>query len=217
MTICNWRNLPLLFVGSLFALVPIAGQSDETLGTAMCRRAVPGASCSIAWDFTATPHASYWVEQFVYESSVELHSVEGEWQSVAGPLAGHEGVTDEPVEGGFLYRVVGCNDKSGTIGCVGSTVFWAPVRPKNLDDIPDVVYTPGGYWVRDRKHSALEQVIDYNAALIDKLIFTVDMKSKPVMTELPFPDLHDLPAGISLEDVTLDCNVHVACPPNHGK
>ena len=217
MNICNWKNLPVFLVGSLFALAPIAGQSDEKLGAAMCKRAAPGESCSIAWDFTATPHASYWVERFVYELSVELHSVEGEWQSVAGPLAGQEGVTDESVEGGFLYRVVGCNDKSGTIGCVGSTVFWAPIRPKNLDDIPDVVYTPEGNWLRDRESTALEQVIDYNAALISKLASTVKMQLPPVMTELPFRDLHDLPTGISLEDATLDCNVHVACSANHRK
>lgn len=209
MSICNWKQLPVFFVGSLFALVSIVGQADETFGTAMCKRTAPGESCSTAWDFTATPRTSYWVERFVYESSAV------EWQNVAGPFAGHEGSTDELVEGGFLYRVVGCNDKSKSIDCIGSTVFWAPQRPKNLDDIPDIVNTPEGYYLRDKEHSAEEQILDYNIALIRKLVTTVDMKSMPPMTELPFRDPRDLwgEDAIILEDATLSYNVYILYHP----
>ena len=201
----DWRFLPALSVGVLCALNPTVGETDEILGMAKCQRAAPGEPCAAAWDFTTRPHKSYWVEQFVYESS------NPEWRPVTGPLSGHKGVTNETVASGFLYRVVGCDGKVRTDECVESTVFWVPVRPKSLEDIPETVQTPTGYYIRHKNLSALEQVVDYNVALTRRLVSSVDMKTMPRMTEPAVGDLRELwgEDELVVEDATIEVNVYL--------
>jgi hypothetical protein len=183
-----------------------ATYAEDALGRASCHRDTPGSDCAAAWDFSSMPRSFFFVERFEFDQE------KSGWRRVEGPVEGEKGVSTSLVSGGYLYRVAGCDDKAGTIDCVGSTVFWAPARPFNLDDIPDVVRTPEGYYLRDRHHSREFQIIDYNMALMSQLVETVDMGSMPPMTDLQFSDLGSLPAGISDEDATLDFNVHLRYP-----
>lgn len=196
------NSLLRLLVGSLFAVMFAASQA-ETLGAAMCERNTAGGPCYSAWDFTNNPREFYWIERFVYESGTE------EWISIAGPYTGNKGKSDESMESGFLYRAVGCSDKNKSVECVGSTVYWAPVRPKSVDEIPDVVPTPEGDHHRFKHLDALEQEIYYNLALLRKLTLSVDMLSMPPMTDLPFTDLLKVPDDIWIEDATIDYNVYI--------
>lgn len=214
----NLNRMPIILLGSLLLLTLSLGQADEVFGTAKCKRADPGGPCTAAWDFTATGRASssYWVEKFVYESSTT------EWQSVAGPFSGirNRGKSDKDLEGGFLYRVVGCSDKSTPTNCIGSTVFWAPARPESLDDIPDIIHTPAGYYKRNERLDALDQILDYNGALVSKLVYTVDMSSMPPMTEPAVKDTRTLWDGDKLvhDDAVIEFNMYRAYrDPDLGK
>lgn len=208
MTTTIMKDLHVVFAMILAAMTLSVAEAGvaEPPGRASCHRESPGGDCAATWDFSAAPRAFFFVEQF------EIDSVKGGWNRFEGPVPGTLGVSDNPVPGGHLYRVVGCSDRAGTVDCVGSTVFWAPARPANLDDIPDIVYTPEGNWLRDRRFSRSAQILDYNLALMFQLASTVDKSSLPPMTELPFADLRTLPAGMSDEDATLDYNVHGMYP-----
>lgn len=188
------------------ALPPATHAADE-LGRANCHRQTPGSECAAAWDLSPVPRSFVFVERFEFDTEGK-----SSWRRVEGPVESDKGVSNERVKGGHLYRVAGCNDKAGTRDCVGSTVFWAPARPSNLDEIPDVVRTPAAYYLRDRNHSREFQIIDYNMALISQLVDTIHMESMPRMTDLAFSDLRYLPAGISEEDATLDYNVSLRYP-----
>ncbi len=204
-------NRASIFVlGSLLCLALSHAQANEELGSATCKRGVPGGPCGAAWDFTSTGHVPsfYWVEKFVYDSP------NAEWQAIAGPLSTQrrKGEFADALEPGYLYRIVGCAHKSKQTDCVGSTAFWVPVRPKNLDDIPDVVKTPNGYFNRHKNLDALDQIVDYNMALVFKLIYSVDMSSMPPMTKPAVSDVRELWGGneLMLEDGTIEYNVHNA-------
>jgi len=173
----------------------------------MCKRPAAGEACLTAWDFTATPRAFHWVQRFV-PNEIGNYG----WQPIAGPFAGVTGVTDESMEEGFLYRVVGCKDKTGSTDCVGSTVYWAPLRPKSIDEIPERIDTPHAYYKPRLGPGWLEQVIAYNRAMLKKVVYSIDMSSMPPMTALPFDDLRYLPDGIDLEDASIDFNVNSAYP-----
>ena len=209
MRFCNRQSLSTLVI-CLLHTIPLTGAEVETSGAASCRRPSPGESCLTAWDFAAAPRAFFWVEKFVHAGNTD------EWQSVAGPFSSEKGVSSSSVEGGYLYRVVGCNDKTKAIECTGSTVFWAPLRPKDVESIPDRIDTPEGYYLRHKRSSELEQVIDYNRAILRKLVLEIDMMSMPPMTALPFDDLWDLPNDVDVGDATIDYNLQFAYP-NHLK
>ena len=206
MTKRSWKTVAVALVG-LF-LTPIAGaDKGEVLGAAMCHRPAAGDGCHTAWDFTADPRAFITVERLV-------PNVVGNylWQPILGPFDGVKDVTDEPMPEGSLYRVVGCKDEAGERDCIGSTVYWAPLRPDSIDEIPERIDTPHGYFEPRRAPGWLEQVIDYNYAVLTKVAQSVDLSTMPPMTELPFDDLRYLPKGIDLEDATIDYNVQGAYP-----
>jgi hypothetical protein len=202
----DMRKVISMLVLLLLQVAPAFGAAAGSLGAARCERDAATEPCRIAWDFTATPRAFYWVDRFDFNTDSKV------WTAMNGPLQGHVGATDYRAEGGFLYRVVGCNDKARTLECVESTVFWAPKIPKNVDDIPDVIHSPKGYYLRDPTLPDYWQILEYNMALIARLVDTVDMSAMPPMTALPFEDLRKLPPGIGVTDATIDYNVHLIYP-----
>ncbi len=196
----------IVAIALICSVIQTTAHAADQLGRASCYRMTPGGSCAAAWDYSSVPRSFYFVEKFEYDNE------KTSWERVEGPVSNAKGVSVKNVEGGYLYRVVGCADKTGTVNCAGSTVFWAPSRPVNLDDIPDEVRGPTGYYLRDRGHSRELQILLYNMALISKLIDTVDMSAMPAMTNLSFSDLLSLPPEILQEDAELDYNVHGIYP-----
>lgn len=139
------------------------------------------------WDFSSAPRSYFFVERF--ESDADTSN----WRRVEGPLGVDKDRGEVGVEGGYLYRVVGCADKSGAVNCLGSTVFWASLRPVNLDDIPDIVHTSIGNFVREADRPRRWQVLQYNVALIAQLVDSVAVSALPPMSDLSFSDLKFLP------------------------
>ncbi len=195
----------LLTVGFLI-LGSNAIAETESHGLASCKRPGAGQACLTAWDFSRAPREYYWIERFVHADNID------DWQTIAGPFSSERVISDSTVEGGYLYRVVGCNDESRATDCLGSTVYWAPLRPVNVESIPDRIDTPEGYYLRHRNLSELEQVINYNRAILRKLVLEIDMTSMPPMTPLPFDDLGVLPDGVDVDDATIDYNLQSAYP-----
>ena len=100
-------------------------------GTARCDPADRDISqCTIRWDLSATPRASYSVQW--------LNPATGAWE----PLFKHR--FDSPhqhgghVDVGKLYRVLGCSDGAMRKNCVSTTAHWASVVLP-VDKIPDSV------------------------------------------------------------------------------
>lgn len=203
---CVKKGCEIVTIALIGTAFQTGANAAEKLGSASCYRTTPGGACAAVWDFSSVPRSFFFVEKFEYENE------KTSWQRVEGPASNAKGVSVKNVDGGYLYRVVGCADKTGTVNCAGSTAFWAPSRPANLDDIPDEIRGPTGYYLRDRGHSRELQILDYNVALISKLIDTVDMSAMPPMTNLPFSDLLSLPPEILQEDAELDYNVHAIYP-----
>lgn len=208
MEIQDWKLGSLISIG-IICVPMLAAAQTELQPAASCNRSVAGAACSVGWDFAATPRPHYWVERFTYETK------NGKWEPVMGPFSDNKGkgLTEATVDGGYLYRVVGCRDTSKKTDCIGSTVFWAPLRPESTDDIPDTIYvSESEYYIRHKHLSDLEQVIGYNIATLRQLVDVVDMKIMPPMTDLPFDDLWDLPEGVDDDDATIDYNVQFVYP-----
>lgn len=93
-----------------------------------------------------------------------------------------------------------------------STAVWAPAIV-NVEDLPEFVSTAEGvYTARSRDFPAEHQLIEYNIALLAKVLAEVDHGLLPPMTELPFPDLHNVPPGIAQWDARMDYNMYIWYP-----
>jgi hypothetical protein len=138
------------------------------------------AACQVAWSWRIAPRAYAWIQQF--DPSTR------EWLSVAVAPATRSGVSQDAVEDGHLYRVMGCDDPQGSERCASTTVFWAPYRPATVNDIPEVVVDRYGGQHTVSKNTPYEaQIAEYNVYQLMLHLEGLDRSVMPAMTR-PKPE-----------------------------
>lgn len=179
------------FVTSLLVLVLVTALVDpahgQVSGAATCDSAAPGDSCKLSWNLSQTPRAFYWAQQLDPDS--------GAWRNLEERPTdtASRSARSEPVEGGYLYRVLACNDSARTTDCVGSTLIWAPVIPrgeKAAESIPERVEfsRPDGTLMRfrvDKNQSLLHQVVQFNVYQLARTLSRARIDELPEMTAPP--------------------------------
>ena len=155
---------------------PPSDAEDSVSGTTTCDSSDNTGLCRIAWNIHAATRTFHWIEEMDPETST--------WRRISGPVSARSGITEEPVLGGRLYRVVACEDPTGAKECIGSTVLWAPFQPKSADAIPSFLDDKRGVRMFVSKNLSLEeQNQQYNAYLLVRLMNGVtDMRAMPPMT-----------------------------------
>lgn len=176
----------LLFSTVAYAMEPQQGQTS-------CD-AASSEECRISWNLIDAGRSEYKLER--YDPKTEKWVVE---QADITPY----GVAKKPATQGSLYRVVGCSYDPGK-ECVSSTVYWAPVIPESVDQIPTTVQRKNGDLMEVTKKGGLRtQILQYNVYLLIREFEEVDLGELPKMSEPPeFPE--------SLVDL-----IHVNVYPNY--
>jgi hypothetical protein len=202
-------------------LIPQAAYSAEAdSAEATCDRgeknhADPMTACRIGWNFpVASSGASFWVQQLgIVNDGVE-------WSTVGGPFSKRTSSSATEARGGTLYRVVACDAsaKEPNADCTSSTVIWAPIIVSSYRDIPQFVELKDGTNVSALASAHPEDdpiewlIIDYNSALLARLVSFSDVEELPAMTDLSFENVHNLPYGIAKWDGWCDYNMRRAYP-----
>jgi hypothetical protein len=149
----------------------------STDGTATCRESsAQPAACFVSWAWRTTPRTYGWIQQF--------DPAARRWRSLAVVQATQAGASQDTVEDGFLYRVLGCDDLSGVSRCSTTSVFWAPYRPATVNEIPEVVVDRYGGRQLVAKNIPYEaQIAEYNVYQLMVQLDGLDRSVLPSMTE----------------------------------
>ena len=121
----------LLMLAASFAHAQAAPGAS---GSASC---VPSetAPCFVSWSWNESPRAASYVQT--------LDPATGDWRPVQETASARSGQSLDPVEPGALYRVVTCNDARDASTCIGTSVFWALLRPAE-EEIPELLVSDRG-------------------------------------------------------------------------
>jgi len=114
----------------------VHAQAPGASGSASCVPAEnsPGA-CFVSWAWNESPRAFSYVQKLDPDS--------GNWRAVQETARTARGQSLDPVEPGGLYRVVTCNDAQDASTCIGTSVFWALLRPSE-EEIPELLVSERG-------------------------------------------------------------------------
>jgi hypothetical protein len=172
--------------------------------------------CRIRWSFSRTSDSYISVQQF--------DPMNAAWRTIAAlaPSAGGTGILDKPVEGGYLYRVLACDDAEAKINCLGTTMIWAPfVQPESQvhlipSRVPLAAWEIGSgtpmYATVDKRNGWLGQVIQYNVYQMANAIARARISDLPDMT--PVKDIRLEPPSDPIEQVQF--NVYWAYSAERG-
>ena len=171
-----------MLIAALAVIAPGAGINAADSGpnaTADCAPLANESGCSIEWDFTRSPRAYFRVE-YLDENSLQ-------WRA-AGQAYDALRTRSEPVRGGRLYRVRGCDDPAVQRNCSFSTVQWAIVRPA-MEDIPDYLVDGNGVEMHIAKNAPESvQRAQYNVYRLVQLLDRIpDLSRLPPMTPPRMP------------------------------
>lgn len=124
-------------IALVLSWVSVADAAPQRVsGTASCAPSdADAAACFVSWSWDVAPRAYQWVQ--VFEPST------GQWRATQETAAARRGRSLDTVEPGYLYRVVSCDDPQDTQTCIGTSTFWALLRPA-IDDIPPNVVDERG-------------------------------------------------------------------------
>lgn len=175
-------------------------QSSPSPAVTSCAQSDSG-NCRISWRFQSKSWSQYWVQQFNVTAD--------RWVESDGPYAESSGASTSDVPGGFLYRVVGCNDPDDRRDCEVSTVFWAPVRVESEALIPAQMKGPNGETFSINKSGNLTtQLLQYNVYLITQMVGAIgDLSRFPAMSD---PPPRDKPGSWTFAEM-----VHANVYPNY--
>ena len=103
--------LPRTLIAAALLFGVSVGEAAEdavpTEGAASCRASSEQpADCVVEWTWRRAPRAYGWIQQFDHASA--------RWRSVSLAPSSRSGVSQETVEDGHLYRVLGCDDPRGS-------------------------------------------------------------------------------------------------------
>jgi hypothetical protein len=174
---------------------PAMAEPPPASGQAACDRAVRNGTCKIAWNMTATPRGYYWIQQYDTERAG--------WRTIGEPSTQAWATSKAAVPAGFLYRVQACNDLEGTDDCIGTTLLWAPLHPRSVDEIPAELRDANGIRMTISKDADLAmQTAQYNVYSLVQVAQRIDLATMPAMTPPPerYPD-PSTDSGLSADDL----------------
>jgi len=194
---------PSIILCTLLA-APAMAEPPEASGQAACDRAVRDGACHIAWNLSATPRAYYWVQQYDSERT--------EWRSLGEPSTQAWTTSKAAVAGGHLYRVHACNDFEATDDCIGTTLIWAPLHPRSVDEIPAEMVDAHGVTMTVSKNADLAlQTAQYNVYSLVQVVQRIDLTTMPAMT----PPAERRPDPSTDSGLTPDDLIHVGVYDNY--
>jgi hypothetical protein len=198
-------------------VIAVASQGRaDTADLATCGTMKILDQCHITWNFSSRADSYYSVQQFD-PLTVSWRTIAALPQSVSS-----QGTLMTPVEAGYLYRVLACDDSDATTNCSGSTMVWAPlVQPESqIHLIPSRV--PMAKWEAaagmplyatvDKKNGWLGQVIQYNVYQMLNAIARANVAEMPDMT--PVKDMRLEPPSDAVDQVQF--NVYWAYSAERG-
>ena len=200
------------------AMVAVALENGaEPLDASSCGAMTIADQCRISWSFSRTSDSYYSVQRF--------DPVTAEWRTLTSlpPGTPSQGTRDSPVEAGYLYRVLACDDAEGKTNCSGSTMVWAPlIQPEEQAHlIPGLVLLDGTrdhsgkplYAKVDKDDGWVGALIQYNVYLMVNAIARANTGDLPDMT--PVNDIRFDPPDDPIEVVQF--NVYWAYSGDQGK
>ena len=189
-------------VGAAIVAAAFQAHADQ-VDSATCGAMTIADQCRISWSFSRTSDSYYSVQQFDPQSPG--------WRTLIRLPEGtpSKGTHDKPVEAGYLYRVLACDDAEAKKNCSGSTMVWAPfIQPEErVDLIPSRVELIGsearfgkpvnGAIAKDADW--LTQVTQYNVYLMENAIARASITDLPDMT--PVADITRMEAPQPIDQV----------------
>lgn len=197
-----FRNCFAFSIGTAIIGCAFQTHADST-DAASCAAMKITDQCRISWSFSRPSISYYFVQQF--------DQLAAEWRTLANVPAGtlSQGTLDKPVEAGYLYRVLACDDAKAKAKCSGSTMVWAPfIQPEDqVHLIPSQVPLTGSeahfgkpaYGLISKKGGWLSQVIAYNVIQMENAIAHAKTTDLPDMT--PVKDIRFDPPDDPIEQV----------------
>lgn len=178
------KNLNMILCPVLLLTATASFSAPRQIDAVQCRKSATDAGCELAWDFSAAPRMNYSVER--------LNADNGQWQLVLARNAMHLNATKK-VQGGYLYRVRGCNGRSGRLAkdCVSSQVVWAPAIVPEEQIPAEVVDRSGQVMVVEKSGTYEEQLEQYNVYLLVRQLGSKSVKLDrlPPMAEVTEEDV----------------------------
>lgn len=178
-------NRRLLFIGISY-LSLVTSINAESVDSATCGEMTIADQCHIHWTFSGNFGQYFHVQQF--------DPLKADWAVIASlpPGTSNPGTLHTPVEGGYLYRVLACDDSEAFMNCSATTMVWAPfVQPESQihlipSRVPMVKWEAQSgmpmYAAIDKRSGWLTQVIQYNVYEMTNAIARVDLTNLPEMT-----------------------------------
>jgi hypothetical protein len=144
---------------------------------------------------------------------VQQYDAEGAaWRSLGKPSTQAWATSETAVAAGFLYRVQACNDLGATDDCIGTTLIWAPLHPRSVDEIPAEMRDAHGVRMTISKEADLAmQTAQYNVYSFVQIAERIDLATMPAMT--PPPDRRPDPSTDS--GLTPDDLIHAGVYENY--
>jgi hypothetical protein len=183
---------------------PAMADPPEASGQAACDRGAGDGACHIAWNLSATPRAYYRVQQYDAERA--------DWRSLGETSTQAWATSRSTVDGGYLYRVQACNDLEATEDCIGTTLTWAPLHPRSVDEIPAEMVDAHGVAMSVSKNADLAvQTAQYNVYRLVELVQRIDLARMPAMT----PPVERRPDPNMDSGLTPDDLIHIGVYDNY--
>lgn len=162
---------------AVLAVTAKAAAAPPESGTSFCAREAPEHACRIGWQWRDEPRALQWLQRFDPESR--------SWQGITALPSQRNGQYENAIEDGRLYRVVACDDESGSVNCIYSTMTWAALRPATVNDIPKWVVPPRGTLTHVYKNGSYrDEVMMFNFVKMMAHLEGIEWSTLPAMTEV---------------------------------
>jgi hypothetical protein len=178
------QNLNMILGSVLLLMAAASFAAPRQIDTVHCKKSERNPGCELAWDFSAAPRMNYSVER--------LNSDSGQWQLVQARNAMHLSASKK-VPGGYLYRVRGCNGRTGRSAkdCVSSRVVWAPAIVPEEQIPAEVVDRSGQVMLVEKSGTYEEQLEQYNVYLLVRQLGSrsVQLDRLPPMAEVTEEDV----------------------------
>jgi hypothetical protein len=144
----------LLSTVALLAIaLTVAPSAHAEEGLLRCPEATKRGECRLQWEFSDPTITSVWIQRLSAEHKT--------WIDVSKSAHRQDG-SSNTVQGGDLYRAMGCRDVSRT-ACVSTNVVWTPIWISAASGIPETVRTKDGrVFLVSKKAELIDQVLQYN-------------------------------------------------------
>lgn len=183
-----------LLVGVLLcSAVNMAISQQDSFGEARCVF-TPSDECHLGWTMRNSDRPEF---------SVQLLDSGGRWVDVEQSNA-EEGQSAAAVAPGALYRVLACYKDDGGVeqSCLSSTMYWSPILPKSVDQIPSMLPSKDSVHMITKSASLRYQTSQYNVYKLVEALEDVKVSVLPAMTR-PSVEVEDIKTQVDAVEVNV--------------